>query len=76
MASNTKKINTPLKTHGGKYYLATKIVALIPKHTRYLEPYAGGLSVLLAKPYEGISEYVNDLNGELTNFWRVLRDTG
>jgi DNA adenine methylase len=31
--------------------------------------------VLLAKPYEGISEYANDLNGDLLNFWRVLRDT-
>jgi DNA adenine methylase len=68
-------MKTPLKTHGGKAYLASKIVALMPKHTRYLEPYAGGLSVLLAKPCEGVSEYVNDLNGELTNFWRVLKQT-
>jgi DNA adenine methylase len=73
--TKTKKINTPLKTHGGKFYLATRIVALMPKHTRYLEPYAGGLSVLLAKPFVGVSEYVNDLNGELTNFWKVLKET-
>jgi DNA adenine methylase len=32
------------------------------------------LAVLLSKPYEGISEVVNDLNGDLTNFWRVLQD--
>ncbi len=67
--------NTPLKTHGGKHYLASKIVAMMPKHTQYLEPYAGGLSVLLAKQYEGIAEYANDLNGDLANFWKVLRDT-
>jgi DNA adenine methylase len=39
----------------------------------YCEPYAGGLSVLLAKNPEGVSEVVNDLNGALSNFWRVLQ---
>lgn len=63
----------PLKWHGGKYYLASKIIALMPPHTRYFECYAGGMSVLLKKPYEGVSEYVCDRNGELMNFWRVLQ---
>lgn len=62
----------PLKWHGGKAYLAPKIVALMPKHTHYVEPYAGGLSVMLAKDPEGISEVVNDINGALTNFWQCL----
>lgn len=39
----------------------------------YVEPYFGGGSVLLAMDPEGISEVANDLNGELTNFWRVLQ---
>lgn len=65
----------PIKWHGGKHYLASKIVAMMPKHLRYLEAYAGGLSVLLAKPCDGVAEWVNDLNGELTNFWRVLAST-
>ena len=47
----------------------------MPPHSRYLEAYAGGLNVLINKPHEGVSEFVNDLNGELMNFWRVLRDT-
>jgi DNA adenine methylase len=64
----------PLKWHGGKHYLASQIVSLMPAHTHYVEPYAGGLAVLFAKPYEGISEVVNDLNADLTNFWRVLQD--
>jgi DNA adenine methylase len=64
----------PLKWHGGKYYLAAKIVALMPPHTHYVEPYAGGLSVLLAKDPEGVSEVVNDLNGQLMTFWRVLQE--
>lgn len=66
MASN------PLKWHGGKYYLASRIVALMPEHIHYVETHAGGLSVLLAKPFDGISEVVNDLDGALSNFWRVL----
>jgi DNA adenine methylase len=67
-------INPPLKWHGGKHYLAPSIVALCPPHVHYVEPFAGGLSVLLAKGPEGVSEVVNDLNGELMNFWRVLQD--
>jgi len=67
------RLSPPLKWHGGKHYLAPKIVALMPPHTHYVEPYAGGLSVLLAKNPDGVSEAVNDLNGRLTNFWRVLQ---
>ena len=44
----------------------------MPAHVHYVEPYAGGLSVLLAKDPEGVSEVVNDLNGSLMNFWRVI----
>jgi DNA adenine methylase len=33
---------TPLKTHGGKHYLARKIVGLMPRHLHYVEPFAGG----------------------------------
>lgn len=66
-------LTQPIKWHGGKHYLAKKIVALMPPHTRYLEAFAGGLSVLLAKPCEGIAEWVNDTNGELANFWAALR---
>jgi DNA adenine methylase len=72
MISN--RISPPLKWHGGKFYLADKIVALMPKHTHYVEAYAGGLSVLLAKVPENVSEVVNDINGGLSNFWQVLQD--
>jgi DNA adenine methylase len=63
----------PLKTHGGKHYLAQRIVDLMPPHLHYVEPFAGGLAVLFAKPHEGISEVINDLDGRITNFWRVLQ---
>lgn len=68
------RVAPPLKWHGGKYYLAQKIVALMPPHLHYVEPFAGGLSVLLAKKPEGTSEVVNDLNGGLSNFWKVLQN--
>jgi DNA adenine methylase len=63
----------PLKWHGGKRYLAARILDLMPPHLHYVEPFAGGLAVLLAKDPEGVSEVVNDLDGQLTNFWRVIR---
>jgi len=66
-------IQGPLKWHGGKHYLARQIVELLPPHTHYVEPYAGGLAVLLAKSANG-SEVVNDLHRDLTLFWRVLQD--
>lgn len=70
------KLTPPLKWAGGKHYLAKKIVALMPSHTAYIEPYAGGLAVLLEKDPEGVSEVANDLNYKLTNFWCILQDPG
>ena len=37
----------PLKWHGGKYYLAAKIVRLMPPHIHYVEPFFGGGAVLV-----------------------------
>lgn len=68
------KLTPPLKWHGGKHYLADKIVDLMPPHIHYVEPYAGGLAVLLAKNPEGVSEVVNDLNYDLSNFWLALQN--
>lgn len=62
----------PLKWHGGKQYLADKIIGMFPDHKHYVEPYFGGGAVLFRKPCEGVSEVVNDLNKDLTNFWSML----
>jgi DNA adenine methylase len=45
---------------------------LFPPHRCYVEPFAGGLSILLNKT--PADDYVGDLNPDLINFWRVLRD--
>lgn len=67
-------VSPPLKWHGGKHYLAKRLVELMPDHVHYVEPYFGGGSVLLAKDPEGVSEVVNDLNGDLMRFWGVLKE--
>lgn len=68
------KITPPLKWHGGKHYMAKDIVAMMPPHVHYVEPYFGGGAVMLAKNPEGVSEVANDIHGELMNFWRVLKN--
>ena len=65
-------MRTCIRYHGGKSYLAPKLVGLMPVHQRYLEPYFGGGSILFAKPHDGIAEWVNDINQEVTNFWCVM----
>ncbi|OKH68056.1 DNA methyltransferase [Mycobacterium sp. SWH-M5] len=63
----------PFAYYGGKTRLAPKIAEMLPPHEHYIEPFAGGLSVLLAKKPSRM-ETVNDLDGWLMTFWRVLRD--
>lgn len=63
----------PLAYFGGKTTLAPRIAAMLPPHQHYVEPFCGGLSVLLAKK-PSIMETANDLDGRLMTFWRVLRD--
>lgn len=63
----------PFAYYGGKANLADRIVSLLPSHKHYVEPFAGSLAVLFAKPQSQV-ETVNDLDGDLMTFWRVLRD--
>jgi DNA adenine methylase len=63
----------PFAYFGGKTRLARQIVDLLPPHEHYVEPYAGSLAVLLAKPRSRM-ETVNDIDRDLVTFWKVLRD--
>lgn len=74
MVLRADQLVQPLKWHGGKHYLAARIIELMPPHVHYVEPFFGGGSVLLEKPFEGVSEVVNDIHRELTNFWRTLQE--
>ncbi len=62
-----------LRYYGGKWKLAPWIIGHFPKHLNYVEPCAGACSVLLQKPRSPL-ETINDLDGNVVNFFRVLRD--
>lgn len=62
-----------LKYPGAKNRLAPWIISYIPEHDVYLEPFAGSLAVLFNKERSHI-ETVNDLDEEIVNFFRVLRE--
>jgi len=66
-------VKPPMSYFGGKIMLAPAIAALFPQHDHYVEPYCGSLAVLLAKSVSD-HETVNDLDGQLMTFWRVLRE--
>ncbi len=62
-----------LRYYGGKWNLAPWIISHFPKHLNYVEPCCGACSVLLQKPRSPL-ETINDLDGNVVNFFRVLRD--
>jgi DNA adenine methylase len=66
------KLRSPLKYHGGKSYLARRIIELMPEHEVYIEPFCGGCSVLLNKPRVA-AEVCGDAYGAVINFWRTLQ---
>src|ERR1041384_7036620 len=62
----------PLSYVGGKNRIAAQIISLIPKHKTYVEAFAGGAQVLFRKKPSDV-EVINDLDGELVNFYRVCQ---
>jgi DNA adenine methylase len=62
-----------LTYYGGKQKMVGHILPLIPKHHLYCEPFAGGAAILFAKAPSKI-EVMNDTNGELINFYRVVKE--
>lgn len=62
-----------LRYHGGKWMLAEWLQQFFPPHRVYVEPYGGAASVLMRKP-RAQSEMYNDLDDEVVNVFRVLRD--
>jgi DNA adenine methylase len=63
----------PVRYPGGKWLIARWIIGYFPPHVAYVEPFGGGASVLLQKPEAGVETY-NDLDDDVVNFFRVLRD--
>lgn len=73
MPSNKQEmINSPIRWVGGKSRLRKDIIPLIPDHSCYVEPFAGGAWVLFGKKPSPV-EVLNDIDGELINFFQVLK---
>lgn len=67
-------MNCPLNYLGGKSRLAAKIIPRIPAdHVCYCEPFVGAAWVLFSKP-PSKAEVINDRDGELVTFWRVIQN--
>ena len=64
---------TAVKNYGGKANHADWIVSHLPQTECYIEPWFGMGSVLLARPPCPV-EIVCDLNGDIVNWWRVIRE--
>lgn len=72
-------MKTPLPYYGGKQRIAKRVVELMPPHTCYVEPFAGGLAVLFEKGLPHLTnshnyrEVINDADESIVNFWRELQ---
>jgi DNA adenine methylase len=75
MGDGTKRLRPPVKWHGGKRYLADRIIEQFPEHRVYLEPFGGAASVLLNKRPVEVEAY-NDLDLRITRLFRALQKQG
>ena len=70
----------PFSYYGGKQSIVHHLIKCLPMHTVYVEPFAGSAALFHAKPKPAVvnsqhyREVINDLDGELINFFRCLRD--
>lgn len=65
------KLKTPITYYGGKQTMLKHIRPLVPDHSVYTEAFAGGAALYFDKEPSKV-EVINDLNGELINFYRTV----
>jgi len=58
--------------YGGKYSHLDWLLPLLPVTRQYCEPFGGSAAVLINKPPSLVETY-NDIDGDVVNFFRVLR---
>lgn len=71
---STSLLRAPFPYFGAKSRIASVIWDELGILTTYIEPFAGSLAVLLARPNPQGVEIVNDADPLLVNFWRSVRD--
>jgi DNA adenine methylase len=59
--------------YGGKFSHLDWLLPLLPETTHFCEPFAGSAAVLINRVPSSVETY-NDVDGEVVNFFRVLRD--
>ena len=61
---------------GGKRLLASRIINLIEEtpHNCYAEPFVGMGGVFLRRRHRPACEAINDLNGDIVNLFRIVRE--
>jgi DNA adenine methylase len=65
--------NRPLLRYfGGKWMLAPWVISHFPVHSKYIEPFGGGGSILLSKSIVH-AEIYNDLDSDIVNLFSVVR---
>ena len=62
-----------MKYPGSKWSISDWIISFFPEHHSYLEPFFGSGAVLFNKPRSNI-ETVNDLDGNVVNLFRWIKD--
>jgi DNA adenine methylase len=67
------ELPAPFQYYGGKTYLRDFILPHLQGGKIYVEPYCGSANIFFAKDPHPV-EVLNDLNGEIVNFFRVLQD--
>lgn len=67
------RLTAALRYPGSKWSIASKVVACFDDHYHYVEPFFGSGAVFFTKP-PSPHEVINDSNGLVVNFFRVLRD--
>lgn len=70
-------IASPIRYPGGKSHMLRHLIPLVPPASVcpvFVDHTAGGLSLLLSLDPESRSEIANDLNEEVTDFWRALKN--
>lgn len=63
----------PFVYPGSKEYAVKQILKMVPEHTYYAEPFCGSATVFFAKSKTQAS-WLNDINAELINTYKVIRD--